>query len=260
MTILEDAIARAVEQDELLLHYQPIVHTESLAIAGYEALARWNRPGAGLVTAAEFIPVAEASDLICDVGVWVLNEALRQSAAWSGSGIADLMIGVNISGRHLNSPRIGDDVLAALHRHHVPPRRLVIEITETVLLDDLAVEHLHELRRLGITLALDDLGTGHSSIEQLSRLPVDSVKLDRSHLDLDAPDARRRLQAVLERCHRLGLVVVGEGVEEPSQLALLRELGVEYAQGFLLGRPMAPAELWPPEDSPAPLPDAQSPP
>lgn len=246
MTILEEAIARAVENDELLLHYQPIVRTDSLDVAGYEALARWNRPGAGLLTAAEFIPAAEASNLICDVGVWVLNEALRQADSWSGAA-GNLLISVNLSGRHLNSPRISDDVATALRRHGVAPRRLVIEITETVLLDDLAVEHLHELRRLGVTLALDDLGRGHSSIAQLSRLPVDLVKLDRSHLGLGAPEPLRRLRSVVETCHARGLVVVGEGVEQPGQLARLRELDVEYAQGFLLGRP-------------TPFPDAQSPP
>lgn len=244
MTILEDAIARAVEQDELLLHYQPIVRTDTLDVAGYEALARWNRPGAGLLTAAEFIPVAEASNLICDVGVWVLNQALRQAESW---GAGNLVISVNFSGRHLNSPRVVDDVATALQRHDVAPSRLVIEITETVLLDDLAVEHLNELRRLGSTLALDDLGTGHSSIGQLARLPVDIVKLDRSHLDLGAPEAPARLRSVVETCHAQGLVVVGEGVEQPGQLARLRELEVEYAQGFLLGRPTS-------------LPDAQSPP
>jgi len=259
MTILETAIARAVENDELLLHYQPIVHTDSLEVAGYEALARWDRPGAGLLTAAEFIPVAEASDLICDVGVWVLNEALRQAMSWSGA-TGNLLIAVNFSGRHLNSPRISNDVATALRRHGVAPRGLVIEITETVLLDDLAVEHLHELRRLGIRLALDDLGTGHSSVSELSRLPVDIVKLDRSHLDLDAPEAPTRLRSVVEICHAQGLVVVGEGVEQPGQLARLRELEVELAQGFLLGRPMAAAELWPPEVLPTPLPDSQSPP
>jgi len=247
MTVLEDAIARAVEQDELLLHYQPIVRTHSLEVAGYEALARWNRPGAGLLTAAEFIPVAEASNLICDVEVWVLNEALREAMSWGGVEASNLVISVNFSGRHLNSPRIVDDVATALQRHDVAPSRLVVEITETVLLDDLAVEHLNELRGLGVAPALDDLGTGHSSMSQLSRLPVDIVKLDRSHLDLGAPGAPARLRSVVETCHAQGLVVVGEGVEQPDQLARLRELEVEYAQGFLLGRP-------------TPLPDAQSPP
>jgi len=246
MTVLEDAIARAVEQDELLLHYQPIVRTHSLEVAGYEALARWNRPGAGLLTAAEFIPVAEASNLICDVGVWVLNEALRQAVSWGGAA-GNLVVSVNFSGRHLNSQRIVDDVATALQRHDVARSRLVIEITETVLLDDLAVEHLNELRRLGVALALDDLGTGHSSVSQLSRLPVDIVKLDRSHLDLGGPGAPARLRSVVETCHAQGLAVVGEGVEQPEQLARLRELEVEYAQGFLLGRP-------------TPFPDAQYPP
>jgi len=244
MPIHESALARAVAQGELVLHYQPVLATRSLEVAGYEALVRWDRDGRGLLPAAEFIPLAESSDLICEVDTWVLNEALRQGAAWSRAADgADLTISVNVSGRHLGSPRIRDDVTTALERHGVGSVRLVLEITETVPLDEFALEHLHELRELGVSLALDDLGTGHSSLEQLARLPLDVVKLDRSYLDLSRPDATARLRQAVAACHARGLVVVGEGVEHPDQLALLRELDVAYAQGFLLGLPAAPAHV-----------------
>jgi len=238
-------IAKAVAHDELVLHYQPVVNVHGGGVECYEALVRWDRPGAGIRPPGEFIPVAEASDLICDVDAWALDEAARQLAAWNRtSGDRGLRMAVNVSGRSINSARVRDAVDAALDSHDVDPGQLVLEITETVLVDDgLPVETLHELRHRGVALSLDDCGTGYSSVAQLSRLPVDIVKLDRDYLDGSTPSARHRLQAMVHASHALGLAVVGEGVEREDQLVLLRELGVEFAQGFLLGRPMTPAEL-----------------
>jgi EAL domain-containing protein (putative c-di-GMP-specific phosphodiesterase class I) len=241
----ESAIAHAVEHDELVLHYQPIVDVRAGSLEGYEALVRWDSPGAGLLPPGDFIPVAEASDLICDVDTWVLNEAARQLAAWNAAAATSkLVMAVNISGRHLNSARILADVAAALGSHDIDPGQLILEITETVFVEDgLPVQNLHRLRGLGVALSLDDFGTGHHVIDQLRRLPVDIVKIDKGYLDVSTPDARERLAVMVDTCHTLGLAVIGEGVENRDQLALLQEFEVESAQGFLLGRPLPAADL-----------------
>jgi len=240
----ESAIAHAVAHDELVLHYQPIVDVRAGTLEGYEALVRWDRPGVGLLTPGDFIPVAETSDLICDVDTWVLNEAARQLAAWNRTAAAKLVMAVNISGRHLNTTRILVDVAAGLSSHDIDAGQLVLEITETVFVEDgLPLQNLHRLRALGVALSLDDVGTGHNSIDQLRRLPVDIVKIDKGYLDLSTPDARERLAIMVDTCHALGLAVIGEGVENHDQLALLEEFDVESAQGFLLGRPRPAADL-----------------
>jgi len=245
---LEAAIRGAIEANEFVLHYQPIVNVSTGNVDGYEALLRWERPGVGILLPADFIPVAESSDLIFDVDRWVLTAATRQLAAWNReTGTRRLRLAVNVSGRHVNSPLIRDDVTNALRDHAVDPRQLVLEITETVLVDDrLAVENLQELRRLGVVLALDDFGTGYSTLTQLSRLPVDFLKVDRSYLDTSTPERWQLLRLTVQVAHAFGLPVVGEGVENQQQLDLLRELGVEYAQGFHLGRPLPVGQLDPP--------------
>jgi len=241
---LEAAIARAVERDELVLQYQPIVRLSTGEVEALEALVRWNLPGAGLRTPESFIPAAEASDLICDVGSWVIDRAARQLDSWNRTASSARVVAVNVSGRHLNSSRIRGDVMRALSEHDVRPDQLVIEITETVLVDDHeGLDNLHELRRLGVGLSLDDFGTGHNTDEQLSRLPVDLVKVDRRFLDIGTESSRDLLHDVIGRAHASGLAVVAEGVEQAEQLELLEQLQVDFAQGFLLGRPMWPEEM-----------------
>lgn len=240
---LDAALAHAVEHDELVLHYQPIVDVQTAATEGFEALVRWDRPGLGLVPPTEFIPAAEESDLICEVDTWALNEAAEQLAAWDETASRDLTIAVNISGRHVNTPRFRDDVAGALLRSGIDPGRLVLEITETVPVEDDAIENLHALRRLGVSLSLDDFDTGYSSADQLSRLPVDIVKVDRSYLATGTQVLSESFRRMVRTAHDLGLTVVAEGVEHLDQLALLRAEGVRFAQGYALGRPTVPAEL-----------------
>jgi EAL domain-containing protein (putative c-di-GMP-specific phosphodiesterase class I) len=240
----EAEIRSAIENDELTLHYQPILNLRTGAVDAYEALARWQPPGAALRPPSEFVPVAEQSDLICDLDTWVLDEAARQIAVWNRTFPVGPVIAVNVSGGHVNRSRIRDDVTTVLHRHAIEPGQLVLEITETVAVDDgQALDNLHELRRLGVVLSLDDFGAGHSSLDQLSRLPLDSVKIDRSFLDTATPSARATLQQMVRTAHSFGLTVVGEGVERTDQLTLLRSLQVESAQGFLIGPPMPPEAL-----------------
>ncbi len=241
---VENAISRAVDRNQLVLHYQPIVEVRTGVLEGFEALVRWDRPGAKLLPPAAFIPAAEASDLICKIDAWVLNNASERLAAWNRTlGSRRLMVAVNVSGRHVNASRILDDVATALRRSGIDPGQLVVEITETVLVEGFAVENLRELHRLGLTLSLDDFGTGHSTVEQLSRLPVDVVKIDRSYLDVSTATSRELFRTMVDTVHAFGLPVVAEGVEHMDQLELLRETGVESAQGFALGRPMTSAQV-----------------
>jgi EAL domain-containing protein (putative c-di-GMP-specific phosphodiesterase class I) len=244
MSDLEAAISDAVEDDELVLVYQPIVDVPTGAVVGFEALVRWDRPGFGRLLPAEFIPVAETSDLICEIDTWVLNAVAAQLAAWNrAAGSRRLTVSVNVSGRHINAPRIRDDVAAALSRGDIDPAQLVLEITETVQVTDLAIENLHAVRRTGVRLSLDDFGTGYSSVGQLARLPVEIVKIDKSYLDASTPTSSQLFLSIVREVQEVGLPVVAEGVENLDQLELLRAAGVSFAQGDVLGRPMIPAEL-----------------
>ncbi len=213
-------------------------------MAGFEALIRWNRPGHGLVGPGCFIPAAEASTLICDIGRWALKEATRQLARWSAQGLGaaadiDLRIAVNVSGRHVASTALVDDVACALDASGVAPDRLVLELTETVLTDGtLAGAQLAAVRALGVSVAIDDFGTGYTSIGQLPSLPADMLKIDRSFVGgTDAP-RQELVSLIIGAAHACDLRVVGEGVEDVETLQALRELGCDTAQGFLMARPM----------------------
>lgn len=242
---LQQAIHDAIQHGELVLFYQPIVRVDTGEVDGYEALVRWQRPGHGLLLPADFIPVAETSDLICSLDCWVLNAATRQLEIWNREqGSSDLVMSINVSGRHINDPRIIDDVAAVLRSHDVQPKQLIIEITETVLVDDhRAVDNLNALRRLGVTLSLDDFGTGYNSMAQLARLPINMIKIDRSYLDTSSSESRKLLQLMVHVAHTFGLAVVGEGVEDREQLAFLEAIQVEEAQGYFLGHALPPDQL-----------------
>jgi diguanylate cyclase (GGDEF)-like protein len=238
----ETAVRAGLRDGEFLLHYQPIVDVRTQLIRGYEALIRWVRPGVGLVSPDQFIPTAEASKLICEIDRWVLDEALRQLAEWERSGAPgaeQLTIAVNISGVHISDRRIVDDVCSALATSGVAADRLVLEITETVLIDEpLAIRHLEILRELGVSVSIDDFGTGYNSIVKLQHLPVDGIKIDRSFLSSTHPAAGRLLALIVQAAHAFGLPVVAEGVENSEQLSALQTVACESAQGFLFARPM----------------------
>ncbi|MBJ7454858.1 MAG: EAL domain-containing protein [Thermoleophilia bacterium] len=240
----EAEIAAGLAAEQFTLHYQPLIGLDSGAVVGFEALMRWNRPGHGLVPPDDFIPVAEASSLICDLGRWALREACRQLARWRADGLDPermLRVAVNISGRHMATPAIVEDVEAALAETGIAPERLELELTETTLLDaGVAEEHLARLRARGVSVALDDFGTGFTSIGQLSGLPVDTLKIDRSFVG--SADARRRglVTLIIQAAHAFGLGVVAEGVEDLETLQELGDLGCDTVQGFLMARPMDP--------------------
>ncbi len=247
---METALTAGLAAGELEVHYQPVVGLAAGRLEGYEALVRWNRPGVGMVPPNDFIPVAESSKLICDLDRWVLHEATRQIAAWRAEDpvAAELTVAVNVSGRHLSDPRVVQDVTDALAASGLPAELLIVEVTETVLVSEpAAFGHLVALRELGVAIAIDDFGTGYTSIGQLAGMPVDTLKIDRSFI-ASAESGHAELVALMIRAaHTFGLSVVAEGVEEEAQLAWLQGQACDFAQGYLLSRPLpaaAAADAW----------------
>ena len=242
---LELALRQALRDNELTLFLQPIATVETGAVAGAEALVRWNRPGVGLLPPDDFIPIAERSGLIFDLERWVLVESCRQAAAWRHRDPACVFrIAVNISGRHLIEGDLLGDVTEALSVAGADPHMLELELTESQLLDDVprASRLLNQLRGLGITIAIDDFGTGYSSMTYLQKLPVDAVKIDRSFISRATENGfdSTIVDAIVTIGTALALDVVAEGVETVDQLAYVARKGVTRAQGYLLARP-APA-------------------
>ena len=246
--LLENALRRAPERGELRALYQPIVRLADGAMIAAEALVRWAHPELGLLEASQFVPLAEETGMIVPIGGWVLEEACRQAATWPGNGQAPA-VSVNLSARQLSRPDLVDSVAAALEHSRLDPDRLWLEITESVLMDDadMAVAALERLRALGVHLCVDDFGTGYSSLAYLRRFPVDALKVDRSFVAGlgEDPEDSAIVEAVVSMAHSLRLSVVAEGVETDEQLARLRDLGCELAQGFYFAAPVPPAALDP---------------
>ncbi|WP_199512389.1 putative bifunctional diguanylate cyclase/phosphodiesterase [Nucisporomicrobium flavum] len=248
-------LRRALDAGEFHVVYQPVMALETGVIIGVEALVRWQHPERGLVPPVEFIPAAERTGLIVELGRFVLRETCRQTAAWLAEFGPDALQkpGVNVSARQLHDPGFVADVMAALGDHGLTPDRLVLELTESAALRGGQISRtLHELDRLGVKLALDDFGTGESSLSLLRAFPVAIVKLDKSFVDgieVDdanpaARDARQAVaRAVIQMAGALGLDAVAEGIENEAQAARLRELGYTLGQGYLLARPMPAAEM-----------------
>jgi EAL domain-containing protein (putative c-di-GMP-specific phosphodiesterase class I) len=212
-------------------------------VTGMEALVRWHHPTRGLVQPGQFIPLAEEMGLILDLGRWVLEEACRHAAALRASGDvpASFVIGVNLSVKQLQHPDVVADVRAALEATGLDPQALVLEITETVMMADydVASQRLRQLKALGVRIAMDDFGAGHSSLGYLSRLPVDILKMDRSFLAANAsPQASGLAAAIIALGGTLGLEVVAEGIESVEQYEALRALGCDYGQGFFISPPL----------------------
>lgn len=242
-------LRRAIDGGQLEVFYQPIVDVHTATAVGAEALVRWHHPTRGLVAPIEFISVAESTGLIVPLGKWVLNEALRQAQSWYRSGLTDdaFYISVNLSGRQLQDPALLDDVSEALRESGLASSAVVLEVTESVIMEDLptAVARLHGLKDLGLRLAIDDFGTGYSSLSYLRNLPMDVVKIDKSFIDRIAldPEGAAMVRSVLDLTSALGLISIAEGVEHNDQLTLLDELGCDNVQGYLFTRPVPAAEF-----------------
>jgi len=241
-------LRRGLERGEIVPYYQPIVQLGNGHLVGFEVLARWRHPDRGLLGPDQFLPMAEETGLIGEVGAVVLRSSLAQLGQWRNSNrrFADLSVSVNVSMRQLMSSQLVEVVAEALAQAGVPASALWLEITETALMADVkaATIALRELRSLGLHLAVDDFGTGYSSLTYLKRFPVEAIKVDRTFvngLGIDSEDSTI-VEAVVNLGHSLGLSVVAEGVETPLQLSRLREIGCDRGQGYLFGRPR-PAEL-----------------
>ena len=252
---VERLLHTAVEQDQLELFYQPIVDAVERRVVGAEALLRWNHPECGLLTPDRFIGVAEDTGLIVPIGEWVLRRACAQGRAWMQTGLSELSVSVNVSPLQCRREDFADTVRCALADSGLPPELLIIEITEGLMLRDAddAVARLNALRDLGVRIAVDDFGTGYSSLSYLKRLPVDSLKIDRSFirdLTTDADDAVL-VDAIIAMANSFRMLVVGEGVETEGQLEFLCARGCQHVQGYLFGKPMptedfrALVEGWP---------------
>ena len=240
------ALRRAIQRNELTIHYQPIIDVQSGAMAGLEALVRWDRPDIGLVGPDDFIPLAEETGLIVPIGAWVLETACTQLVQWQ-IAMPMLSLSVNLSVRQVLAPDVVDVVKDILARSGVPPQSVCLELTESVFMGDVDYfsRTLAELKALGVTLSIDDFGTGYSSLSYLKRFPVDEVKVDRSFVDglgTDPLDSSL-VAAIVAIAEALDLQVTAEGVETKGQLAILKELQCERAQGYYLARPMPAADI-----------------
>ena len=234
-----------IERSQMVLHYQPQLSLSSGAVVGVEALIRWQHPQRGLVPPGEFIPLVEDSQQIVDLGNWALREVCRQMRAWSDAGLPPLKVAVNLAARHFVVAELAATIATLLAEYRVSPQLLEIEITEGAMMLDVAaaIRSTEQLKAIGVRLSLDDFGTGYSSLAYLSRFPIDVVKIDQSFVrDITSNPANAAIaQAMIAMSHKLGKVVLAEGVESEEQMHYLRRNECDEMQGYFFARPL-PAE------------------
>ncbi|MCO5397912.1 putative bifunctional diguanylate cyclase/phosphodiesterase [Ralstonia soli] len=252
---VESDLRRALDREELLLAYQPQVrlrnedaHDATITasnVYGVEALVRWRHPEIGVIGPGEFIAVAEETGLIVPLGLWVLRTACEQAVRWMREDGLTLRVSVNLSARQTRDPGLVDSVMQVLRETGLPPRQLELEITESVLMEDIEtnIALLESLHAAGINLSIDDFGTGYSSLAYLQRFPIQKLKIDRSFVQRMPGDGEAIAGAVIAMAHSLRMQVVAEGVEDPEQLALLRNAGCDLGQGYLFSRPLQAESL-----------------
>jgi diguanylate cyclase (GGDEF)-like protein/PAS domain S-box-containing protein len=242
---IEADLHQAVRRNELLLLYQPIIDLPTGKLAGFEALVRWIHPQRGMIPPLDFIPIAEETGLIIPIGTWVVQESCRQARAWVDQGCdPDFFVSVNVSSRQLDGPALPDVVLDALGVNKIGADMLKLEITESAIMREfeMTMTLLHRLREIGVGISLDDFGTGYSSLSLLRRLPVDTLKVDRSFISemRSGQGGVQMVEAILQLARLFGLKVVAEGIEHADELALLRARACEFGQGWLFGKPLKP--------------------
>ena len=241
---LDTGIHNALELEEFTLLYQPQINVKSGEIIGVEALLRWNHPKQGHISPNEFIPFAEETGLIIEIDNWVLNNAISKASQWIKSGLSKIRMAINISARHLAEDNFVEKITQALNKFDVPGQCIEIEITENAIMDDMdgVINKLKQLRALDISIAIDDFGTGYSSLTYLHKLPIHTLKIDRTFLQDDrfSNDDYTIVNTIVAMAKGLKLNVIAEGIETQRQLDYLREIGCNEAQGFLIGKPMKP--------------------
>jgi EAL domain-containing protein (putative c-di-GMP-specific phosphodiesterase class I) len=233
----------AAHRGELRLHYQPKLDVATNHIVGMEALVRWQHPDRGLVPPIEFISLAEELGLIGSIGQWVMERACRDTARWTKAGLGELKVAINVAKPQFLGGDLAGTLRQAMLESGLPARQLVVELTESMLMDDVhaGVSQMHKLKALGVTLSIDDFGTGYSSLSYLKTFPLDELKVDRSFI-MDLPGRRGDVaivRTVIDLGHSLGMSVTAEGVETDDQLECLEQLGCDRYQGFLFSRPLA---------------------
>jgi EAL domain-containing protein (putative c-di-GMP-specific phosphodiesterase class I)/GGDEF domain-containing protein len=240
---LEQSLRHAINREELLLHFQPVVDLTEGRVTGAEALLRWKHPDRGLVSPGEFIPVLEETGMMDEVGLWVLNTACRQARAWEDVGLKGLKMAVNLSARQFRDPTLNTMILRTLERHRLEPDSLELELTETATMEDAVHTRqlFGELRALGVSVAIDDFGTGYSSLSYLKNLPFSKLKIDREFvMDVhQRRDSHAICTALVELARGLDILVLAEGVETREEADTLRALGCSMFQGFFFAKPLA---------------------
>jgi len=241
---VETDLRYAIERQEMVAFYQPIINLRSMKLVGFEALMRWNHPTRGLVPPGDFIPVSEDTGLIIPLTMWILRDSCHRLAAWKREfpKCKNLMMSINLSGKHFGQDDLVKNVKSVLKESRIEPRYLKLELTESAVMDnaEAAISILHQLKRIGVRLSIDDFGTGYSSLSYLHRFPIDALKIDRSFVSRmeSGTENGEIVKTVVALARALGLTVIAEGIETIHQLHQLRILGSEYGQGFLFSRPV----------------------
>ena len=244
--LLEGDLRKGLERDELELYYQPKLALETETITGFEALVRWNHPDKGLVSPAEFISVAEQSEIIVSIGQWVLKTACHQMKTWLNMGLSLKNIAVNLSGRQFKQADLVSSIEKIISSSGIQPGFLELEITETILMENLdtVTDKLKQLSEIGIKLSLDDFGTGYSSLRYLNSFPLDNVKIDQTFVkDISTEENATIAKAIVSLAQSFGLKTIAEGVESENQKAIMKAIGCDYIQGYLLGKPIPTEEV-----------------
>jgi diguanylate cyclase (GGDEF)-like protein len=243
---LENDLRRALERQEFIVYYQPIIHLKTEQICGFEALIRWQHPQRGMVSPGEFIPCLEDTGFIVPVGLEVMQQACQQLKYWQEQGATDLEMSVNLSVRQFSHPTLLEDLHRIIQTNNIHPSDLKLEITESAIVDnpDATITSIQKMRQAQIKLAIDDFGTGYSSLSYLQKFPVDNLKVDRSFVKSISETNRNYyiLQEIVKLGQALGMTVTAEGIETETQMRQLQNLGCEYAQGYFFAKPMSGEE------------------
>jgi EAL domain-containing protein (putative c-di-GMP-specific phosphodiesterase class I) len=243
---IQSDLSKALENNEFLICYQAKIANNSGKVSGFEALLRWNHPQRGWISPNEFIPVAEETGQIVEIGAWVMEAACKQNREWQKQGLVDVRVAVNVTARQLRENNFIDMVKRILTDTELHPDKLELEMTESTLMTDPQTEEkLMELRKMGISIALDDFGTGYSSLSYITQFPIDTIKIDRSFVKDIALNSNKAaiVSAVTNLSHKLSFNVIAEGVETQNELDIIQELNCDEVQGFFYSEPALPGDM-----------------
>lgn len=242
---MEALLHQSLENNELTLHYQPQYEAKTRIMCGMEALLRWNNPQFGMVPPSSFIPIAEETGLIVEIGEWVIEEACRQNKEWQLQGLPAIPVSVNLSLRQFYQTDLVIKIQSILHRYDMNPAHLMLEITESIAMqEDIASRVLYELKELGVKIAMDDFGTGYSSLRYLHQFPIDHLKMDKAFIhNMTNKEGRAIVQTIVSLGHNLNIPVVAEGVETADQLEQLEQLDCHMIQGYYFSKPLPATEM-----------------